>query len=105
MDGSSDPIPDDSRQSLTQSGVGTEDGGRGIQPSHIREALRRLSVPSGPLLPLAVSEKLTSNKTVVSVEEPCWLDCGRLYMLQKEQLLVGYQAINQLINRIVGDSP
>ena len=35
--------------------MGTGDSGRGIQPSHIREAMRRLSVPSGPLLPLAVS--------------------------------------------------
>ena len=33
----------------------TDKSGRGIQPSHIREALRRHCVPSGPLLPLAVS--------------------------------------------------
>ena len=35
--------------------MGTDKSGRGIQPLHIREAMRRLSIPSGPLLPLAVS--------------------------------------------------
>ncbi|CAI8025398.1 Transcription initiation protein SPT3 homolog [Geodia barretti] len=53
-DGPADPNPpDESGQVQSQNGLGTGDGGRGIQPSHIREALRRLSVPSGPLLPLA----------------------------------------------------
>ena len=41
----------------SQNETETDKNGRGIQPSHIREALRRLSVPSGPLLPLAVSWK------------------------------------------------
>jgi transcription initiation protein SPT3 len=53
-DGPADPHPpDESGQVQSQNGLGTGNGGRGIQSSHIREALRRLSVPSGPLLPLA----------------------------------------------------
>ena len=43
----------------SQNELGMEKSGRGILPSHIREALRRLSVPSGPLLPLAVSPHCT----------------------------------------------
>ena len=39
----------------SQNETETDKSGRGIQPSHIREAIRRLSVPSGPLLPLTVS--------------------------------------------------
>ena len=62
-DGPADPNPpDESGQVQSQNGLGTGDGGRGIQPSHIREALRRLSVPSGPLLPLAVSANYGSTQ-------------------------------------------
>ena len=63
MDGSNDPIPvpEDSAQDQSQNGMRTEESGSGIQPSHIREALRRLNVPSGPLVPLAVSGLLSCN--------------------------------------------
>ena len=62
-DGPADPNPpDEFGQVQSQNGLGTGDGGRGIQPSHIREALRRLSVPSGPLLPLAVSANYGSTQ-------------------------------------------
>ena len=59
-DGTSRPHDHTSQESGTgqdpgQNELGTEKSGCGIQPSHVREALRRLSVPSGPLLPLAVS--------------------------------------------------
>ena len=43
------------RNEQSQTELGTDKCVCGIQPCHIREALRRLSVPSGPLLPMAVS--------------------------------------------------
>ena len=57
MTGAYDSIPDQSgmRSEQSQTELGTDKSGCGIQRCHIREALRRLSIPSGPLLPMAVS--------------------------------------------------
>ena len=57
MTGAHDSIPYQSgmRSEQSQIELGTDKSVCGIQPCHIREALRRLSIPSGPLLPLTVS--------------------------------------------------
>ena len=44
------------RSNSCQPGMRTGKTGHGIQPVHIREAMRRLNIASYPLLPLAVSD-------------------------------------------------